>query len=244
MSSILKETESSVLSAATPTAPTAVSGTPVAKSSAEEQARPQPVPLEVPVTVNGARTVEGSDKREPFSEATQTVLVFGKGAVIRLAASGAAGQLLFLTNDKTKKEVVCQVVKSKNYRSASGYVELEFTEPVLGFWGMRFSGERSTAGATLASARKTDPLMAEDPLKSTEPKGTSYADARQPTENVTSNLADAVQEFKPDAKPAPRPASKADFWAPAESATDGLTLEVNRLQGQLSALLFSPQKES
>src|SRR5260370_6089987 len=109
---------------------------------------------------------------------------------------------------------------------------------------MRFSGERSTVAATLASARKSDPLMAEDSLKSTEPKGTSYADARQPTENVTSNLADAVQEFKTDIKPDPRPASKADFLAPAESSTDALKLEANRLQEQLSALLFSEQKES
>src|SRR6266850_6348598 len=102
----------------------------------------QPVALEVPVTVNGARAVEGSDKREPFSETTTTVLVLANGAVIRLSSSVAPGQLLFLTNDKTRKEVVCQVVKSKNYRSASGYVELEFTEPVLGFWGMRFPGDR------------------------------------------------------------------------------------------------------
>ncbi len=87
----------------------------------------QPVALEVPVTVNGARTVEGGDKREPFSETTKTVLVFGNGAVIRLASSVAPGQLLFLTNEKTKKEVVCQVVKSKNYRNVTGYVELEFT---------------------------------------------------------------------------------------------------------------------
>src|SRR6266581_219470 len=58
------------------------------------------------------------------------------GAVIRLSSSVAPGQLLFLTNEKTKKEVVCQVVKSKNYRSLSGYVELEFTESVVGFWGM------------------------------------------------------------------------------------------------------------
>src|SRR6202521_6022159 len=102
----------------------------------------QPVALEVPVTVNGARTVEGSDKREPFSETTKTVLVFGNGAVIRLTSSVAPGQLLFLTNEKTKKEVVCQVVKSKNYRNVSGYVELEFTESVVGFWGMRFPGDR------------------------------------------------------------------------------------------------------
>ena len=113
--------------------------------------KPQPVPLEVPVTVNGARTVEGSDKREPFSETTQTVLVFGNGAVIRLASSVAAGQLLFLTNDKTKKEVVCQVVKSKNYRNVSGYVELEFTEAVPGFWGMRFPGERVPAQPAAAA---------------------------------------------------------------------------------------------
>src|SRR3989442_7320431 len=110
----------------------------------------QPVALEVPVTVNGARTVEGSDKREPFSETTKTVLVIGNGAVTRLSSSVAPGQLLFLTNEKTKKEVVCQVVKSKNYRSLSGYVELEFTETMLGFWGMRFPGDRQTSHAPAA----------------------------------------------------------------------------------------------
>jgi len=111
----------------------------------ETASRPQPVALEIPVTVNGARTVDGSDKREPFSESTKTVLVFGTGAVIRLSSPVAPGQLLFLTNDKTKKEVVCQVVKSKNYRSMTGYVELEFTEPVVGFWGMRFPSDRVPA---------------------------------------------------------------------------------------------------
>src|ERR1700724_1956807 len=105
-------------------------------------ARPQPVALEVAVTVNGARTVAASDKREPFSETTKTVLGVRNGAVIRLSSSVAPGQLLFLTNEKTKKEVVCQVVKSKNYRSLSGYVELEFTESVVGFWGMRFPSDR------------------------------------------------------------------------------------------------------
>jgi TonB family protein len=114
-------------------------GAPAPSDNAIKQ---QPVALEVPVSVNGARTVEGSAKREPFSETTKTVLIFGSGAVIRLASSVAPGQLLFLTNEKTKKEVVCQVVKSKNYRNVSGYVELEFTESVIGFWGMRFPSDR------------------------------------------------------------------------------------------------------
>ncbi len=135
------------------TAPGTRSGS-VGAQGEDNGGRPQPVPLEVPVTVNGARTVEGSDKREPFSETTQTVLVFANGAVIRLASTVAAGQLLFLTNDKTKKEVVCQVVKSKNYRNVSGYVELEFTEAIPGFWGMRFPGERTATqpGAPVAAA--------------------------------------------------------------------------------------------
>src|SRR5277367_3753416 len=122
MAPISKDTE--VLTAPPETA-SAVS--PAGRPRFDETAtasRPQPVALEVPVTVNGARTVEGSDKREPFSETTKTVLVFGNGAVIRLGSPVAAGQLLFLTNEKTKKEVVCQVVKSKNYKSVSGYVEL------------------------------------------------------------------------------------------------------------------------
>src|SRR6266478_2775554 len=119
---------------------------------AEAGIKQQPVALEVPVSVNGARALDGSEKREPFSESTKTVLVFGNGAVIRLSSAVAPGQLLFLTNEKTKKEVICQVVKSKNYRNVSGYVELEFTEPVVGFWGMRFPGDRIGGSALQPAA--------------------------------------------------------------------------------------------
>ncbi len=206
----------------------------------------QPVALEVPVTVNGARAVEGSEKREPFSETTNTVLVLANGAVIRLSSSVAPGQLLFLTNEKTKKEVVCQVVKSKNYRSLSGYVELEFTEPVLGFWGMRFPGDRQTSHAPAAPVvAKPEPALNGMGLgKSAEPKPSSYADASPAAANVTTNLADAVEEFKTEIKADARPTSKADFLAPGEASIDGLKLEANRLQEQLSALLFADQKET
>jgi len=132
MTSFVKDPEN----AAAPTAP----GIPVAPAG-NAPARPQPVALEVPVTVNGARSAEGSDRREPFSEKSQTVLVFGHGAVLRISAQLAPGQLIFLTNEKTKKEVVCVVVKSKTDGNAVGYVELRFTEPAPGFWGMRFPSD-------------------------------------------------------------------------------------------------------
>jgi len=209
----------------------------------QEGSAAQPVALEVPVTVNGARAVEGNQKREPFSETTSTVLVKANGAVIRLSAVVEPGQLLFLTNEKTKKEVVCQVVKSRNTRNVSGYVELEFTEPVLGFWGMRFPGERTAVSsiATSLPERKSESLTASsaDAMgKSADVKPTTYTDARPAATSVTSNLADAVEEFKTEIKADSRPTSKADFLAPAESSL-GAKLESTQLQEQLTALLLA-----
>jgi len=161
---------------AAPPAPAAPSAS-VTKSPAEAPARPQPVALEVPVTVNGARTVEGSDKREPFSEKSATVLVFGHGAVIRVSTLLAPGQLVFLTNEKTKKEVVCQVVKSKTDGNAVGYVELRFTEPAPGFWGMRFPSDtvlpqaapRPAAPAPAPAAPKVAPPVPGAPPVAVQP---------------------------------------------------------------------------
>jgi TonB family protein len=190
--------------------------------------KPQPVPLEVPVTVNGARTVEGSDKREPFSETTQTVLVFGNGAVIRLASSVAAGQLLFLTNDKTKKEVVCQVVKSKNYRNVSGYVELEFTEAVPGFWGMRFPGERvpaqpgAAAPATMArpaapptpaAPRISVPVATSIPQR-VETKSTTVPPPHAPATTFTTSALNAEAKPALNLPRAPEPKSVTTLPSP------------------------------
>jgi protein TonB len=153
MAPILKEFESPVATATT-TSPAA----PQAKSPNETPTRPQPVALEIPVTINGARTVEGSDKRAPFSESTQTVLVFPHGAVIRIATPLLPGQLVFLTNEKTKKEVVCQVVKSKASGSAGSYVELQFTEPSLAFWGLQIPGA-SAAPAVPRPVAPSSPVV-------------------------------------------------------------------------------------
>jgi protein TonB len=128
---------------------------PQSKPANETATRPQPVALEIPVTVNGARTVDGSEKRVPFSESTQTVLVFPLGAVIRIGTPLATGQLVFLTNEKTKKEVVCQVVKSKSSGSAGSYVELQFTEPAPAFWGLQIPG----ASAAPVAVRPAPPAI-------------------------------------------------------------------------------------
>jgi protein TonB len=208
MPPIVKDSETAV---ATPTS--AAPATTVAKTRDESPARPQPVALEIPVTVNGARTVEGSDKREPFSESTKTVLVFIHGAVIRLASSLAPGQLVFLTNEKTKKEVVCQVIKSKNYRSVTGYVELEFTEPAIGFWGMRFPSDRPVSAALAPAVMHAAPHAAVPavpvPPKAVPPPPAAPPLAAKPAAPVSSvpaipaHVKSAVELAPP---PAPKPA--------------------------------------
>ncbi|HKM82386.1 MAG TPA: TonB family protein [Candidatus Acidoferrum sp.] len=208
MPPIVKDSETAV---ATPNS--AAPATTVAKTKDESPARPQPVALEIPVTVNGARTVEGSDKREPFSENTKTVLVFSHGAVIRLASSLAPGQLIFLTNEKTKKEVVCQVIKSKSHRSVTGYVELEFTEPAAGFWGMRFPSDHPVSAAPAPVSAHAAPRVAVSavpvPPKAVPPPLAAPPLAAKPAAPVSSMPAipapvKSAVELPP--RPAPKPA--------------------------------------
>jgi hypothetical protein len=104
----------------------------------EEDVSPSPVALETAVIATGARPGDTAAKRELFTEETQTVLVFERGAVIRLSAAVADGQLLFLTNKATGKEVVTQVLRKRSFRPTNCYVDLEFTEACPGFWGIEF----------------------------------------------------------------------------------------------------------
>ena len=97
-----------------------------------------PVAHEVQVIATGARPGADPAKRELFSETTSTVLVFENGAVISLSAAVVTGQLIFLTNQQSKREVVAQVLKKRSFRPTSCYVELQFTEPAPGFWGIEF----------------------------------------------------------------------------------------------------------
>lgn len=106
----------------------------------------QPLAKEVSVLASGARPASASGQRELFTEATSTVLISKNGAVIRLAAAVVPGQLLFLVNQQSKREVVTQVLRKRYFRPTNCYVELQFTEPAADFWGMEF-GESASSQA-------------------------------------------------------------------------------------------------
>ena len=208
MAPVLKEAEAPV--ATTATAPSAA---PHAKSPTEAPVRPQPVAVEIPVSVSGARSVDGSDKREPFAETTQTVLVFPHGTVIRISTVLVPGQLVFLTNEKTKKEVVCQVVKSKAGGAASGYVELQFTEPAVGFWGLHTPG--APAAAAPVAPRPATPSASSDP-KAIPPV---FPVVSRP--GVLKPLTAPATETSPanaEVAPPPPPVEKAELAAPQSVA--------------------------
>ncbi len=177
-------------------------------------AKSQPAAAEIPVTVNGARTVGGTDRREPFSEKTQTVLVFANGGVIRLSSPVSSGQLLFLTNEKSRKEVVCQVVKSKNYSSVSGYVELEFTEASPGFWGMRFPSSEGAANvSSVVKPVLTIPAPALQPVE----EATAKTNPTKPAAPVPVNTIPSLVTESASHRAAQRPQQSA---IPADRLTE------------------------
>jgi hypothetical protein len=117
---------------------------PPASPAKASGASPQPsfklnsVAHEVAVVATGARPGKNGGQRELFTEETATVLVFENGGVLRLSAAVVPGQLLFLTNKATRREVVAQVTRKRDFRPTSCYVEVEFSEPSPGFWGLEF----------------------------------------------------------------------------------------------------------
>jgi len=128
----------------------------------EEGAPQDPVALETTVIATGARPGDTGTKRELFTEETQTVLVFENGAVMRLSAAVADGQLLFLTNKATGKEVVTQVLRKRSFRPTNCYIDLEFTEPCPGFWGIEFPKSAKPAKVSTPNSVTKDLASDED----------------------------------------------------------------------------------
>lgn len=128
----------------------------------------QAAPLEIPVTIQGSRTMEGTDQRELFVESTKTTLVFDSGAVLSLKTKIAPGQCLFLRNEESGKEILCKVLESRQ-QGDSNYADLEFTVYEPDFWNGHKEGDElaekksdaqkkvEAAVANLAPSSKSEP---------------------------------------------------------------------------------------
>ena len=173
-------------------------------SATPKTRRPTPIPLELPVSVTGARPATKNDKRELFTEETTTVLLFNDGAVIQLSAAIVVGQLLFLTDKRSKREVVCQVVHKRSHRPTSCYVELEFTEPANDFWGVSFPESAESAvqppTAEAVEAEETTEDDRSEPLEA--PKSEDVAQLKDEVEALRAQLRELKEKQAEEEKKA------------------------------------------
>src|ERR1700693_5206436 len=117
-------------------------------AKAEQQAghsRADAVSLEVPVKIHGSRVSEVvreiTPHTEPFEEQTSTMIVFPQGAVIRMSTAVSVGQMLVVTNLKSRQDAICRVVKVRTFSNLQGYVEVEFTHKQPGYWNVYFPSD-------------------------------------------------------------------------------------------------------
>jgi hypothetical protein len=118
---------------------------------AESPQNIQVAPVEVPVLIQGSRTIDGTDMRELFVEKTKTTLVFENGAVLNLKSKVLPGQCVFLRNVESGKEVLCKVLEWRQ-QGDSGYADLEFTAYEPEFWSGQ--SEESSAADQKSSVQK------------------------------------------------------------------------------------------
>jgi TonB family protein len=127
------------LSAKTPGA----AGSTVAERARAKRAA-DPVCIEMPVRVRGigGLPIAGSSEMgQEFVEDTRTLIVMAPGAVVRMATRVKKGQLLGLKHLSTGQEVSCRVVNVRSSGTPEDYVEVEFTQRAVGFWGIHFPND-------------------------------------------------------------------------------------------------------
>lgn len=169
----------------------------------DEGGSQEPLALETTVIATGARPGDSTSKRELFTEETKTVLVFENGAVIRLTAAVADGQLLFLTNQANGREVVTQVLRKRAFRPTNCYVDLQFTESCPGFWGVEFP--KAAAPPDAASvARK----LAADEDPESGPVKPTFAPSVQEIEKLKNEVTKLQTQLKSLQQPEVAPNSE------------------------------------
>jgi len=164
-------------------------GSPALGRTAADDLSADAVSLEVPVNIHGSRVtdvVRGvTPHTEPFEEQTTTMIVFPQGGVLRMSTPVTAGQMLVLTNLKSRQDAICRVVKVRSYSSASSYVEVEFTHAQAGYWGVYFSSDAPELAKKAPAALS---LNAPEPNTEQKPVGS----LAQPSAPVLTQAKDQV----------------------------------------------------
>ncbi len=196
-----------------------------AANSQAQHSHTDAVSAEIPVVVDASQYtafVRGLSKSvAPLHEETHTVIVFPKGAVIRLTGSLVAGDRLVLTNQQNSLQALCRVVGIKAPAGVKGYAEVEFLQRVPGFWEENPLSEKREPAARPAAAPPKLQIVRKD-----EPAPAAPAEpAKAESKPATAERAPAPLPFVrvPAAAPAaPAASDKADAVLAAHEASPKL----------------------
>src|SRR5271169_5437213 len=166
---------------------------------ADSAGHDQATVLEVPVTIQGAKHVEGSEQRQIFTETTKTTIVFGNGAVVNLSSKVTQGQCVFLRNERTGREILCKVLEWRQV-AESGYADLEFTTRDPKFWDAPVMQDPAVAAPVIAAAapapkpaeEQEKVLGVSDPAPDAAPAAQSSAPAGEVASVVSAGSAAAA----------------------------------------------------
>lgn len=226
MSTLTNETtEAPRQNAEAASAPTVIMPRPTSAAASSS-----PICVEIPVRLRGLQTAAPAESittpADSFTEDTQTLILFPRGAVVRLAAAITAGQELMLTNLHSNQHVHCKVVSVRASETARGYVELEFTHRKDGFWGSAATAQ-NPASSCAALATAVASAAAESPAASLK---SSFGAELKPPFDVTAQSAPALARVKPAraqhvlmtpaAPSTPEKRASADFEMPEPLAPD------------------------
>ncbi|MGH9732678.1 MAG: TonB family protein [Candidatus Acidiferrales bacterium] len=131
---------------------------PASKSKAGSDAlEAEAIGLEVAVRVHGSQVaavvLESTEHVEPFEEDTTTMIVFPRGAVVKLRARVRTGHAMVLTNLRTKQTALCRIIQVNTAPNIAHYVKLEFAQPVPGFWGVHFPSDPLPSARTVETPK-------------------------------------------------------------------------------------------
>ncbi|HLJ40549.1 MAG TPA: TonB family protein [Candidatus Acidoferrales bacterium] len=157
--------------------------------------------LEVAVRVHGSQVaavvLESTEHVEPFEEDTTTMIVFPRGAVVKLRARVRTGHSMVLTNLLTKQTALCRIIQVNTAPSIAHYVKLEFAQPTPGFWGVHFPSDPLPSARTIESPKTVSAPAAPKPL------ATPVAPVIQKPARVEAQPAPAVPPVRETTKPTP-----------------------------------------
>jgi TonB family protein len=204
-----------ILEVANPAGEAAVSHTATQSKSAAGHMRSDALSLEVAVRVHGSKVKEvvlgTTPHTEPFEEQTSTMIIFPQGGVLRMNTAVTVGQMLVLTNLKSRQDAICRVVKVRPNANLAAYIEVEFTQRQPGYWGVSFPGDADAAPAASAGTQShemakpaSDISWAPSPPANAAPSKPLESDA-SPKEPKSTYVPPPppAERFVPAAKPEP-----------------------------------------